>query len=276
MNYSHELEFKIIVENLANTFVNIGITEADVNRATVKLRKYLKNIDVLEEQDKPGFFQKAGDFLKGLTSRVGLTHATSPAQLDQQRKAVVAAVKNYMGSLGNAGITNAVKIFAPVLRDINTWHAQALRTKAFGGPGKAGAPAAPGAPPAGTPGTPPAAPGTPPAAPGTPPAAPGTPPAAPGTPAAAPGTPAAPAPIPQEKIDAAKQKVYGGSGTGKDGDYSGFPNPEAAKTAFLKGGPDYYADPTRFAQLMTRLGYKESASHANKYSFSKFVESRRV
>ena len=259
MNYSHELEFKIIVENLANTFVNIGITEADVNRATVKLRKYLKNIDVLEEQDKPGFFQKAGDFLKGLTSRVGLTHATSPAQLDQQRKAVVAAVKNYMGSLGNAGITNAVKIFAPVLRDINTWHAQALRTKAFGGPGKAGAPAAPGAPPA--------APA--PAAPGTPPAAP----AAPGTPAAA---PAAPAPIPQEKIDAAKQKVYGRSGKGEDGDYSNFPNPEAAKKAFLKGGPDYYADPTRFAGLMTRLGYKESASQANKYSFSKFVESRRV
>ena len=263
MNYSHELEFKIIVENLANTFVNIGITEADVNRATVKLRKYLKNIDVLEEQDKPGFFQKAGDFLKGLTSRVGLTHATSPAQLDQQRKAVVAAVKNYMGSLGNAGITNAVKIFAPVLRDINTWHAQALRTKAFGGPGKAGAPAAPGAPPA-APGTPPAAP----AAPGTPPAAP----AAPGTPPAA---PAAPAPIPQEKIDAAKKKVYG-SGKGVDGDYSNFPNPEAARKAFLLGGPDYYADPTRFAELMTRLGYKESVNNGNKYSFSKFVESRRV
>jgi hypothetical protein len=263
MNYSHELEFKIIVENLANTFVNIGITEADVNRATVKLRKHLKNIDVLEEQDKPGFFQKAGDFLKGLTSRVGLTHATSPTQLDQQRKAVVAAIKNYMGSLGNAGITNAVKIFAPVLRDINTWHSQALRTKAFGGPGKAGAPAAPGAPPAGTPGTPPAAPGTPPAAPGTPAAAPGTP-------------PAAPAPIPQEKIDAVKRKVYGPSEDGTDGDYSGFPNPEAAKRAFLKGGGAYYADPTRFAELMTRLGYKESASHANKYSFSKFVESRRV
>ena len=269
MNYSHELEFKIIVENLANTFVNIGITEADVNRATVKLRKYLKNIDVLEEQDKPGFFQKAGDFLKGLTSRVGLTHATSPAQLDQQRKAVVAAVKNYMGSLGNAGITNAVKIFAPVLRDINTWHAQALRTKAFGGPGKAGAPAAPGAPPAA-----PAAP----AAPGAPPPA-GTPAApAPGTPAAPPpaGTPAAPAPIPQEKIDAAKKKVYGPSGTGEDGDYSNFPNPEAARKAFLLGTPDYYADPTRFAELMTRLGYKESVNNGNKYSFSKFVESRRV
>ena len=263
MNYSHELEFKIIVENLANTFVNIGITEADVNRATVKLRKYLKNIDVLEEQDKPGFFQKAGDFLKGLTSRVGLTHATSPAQLDQQRKAVVAAVKNYMGSLGNAGITNAVKIFAPVLRDINTWHAQALRTKAFGGPGKAGAPAAPGAPPA--------APGTPPAAPSAP-AAPA--PAAPGAPAAP--APAAPAPIPQEKIDAAKRKVYGPSGKGGDGDYSNFPDPEAAKKAFIKGGPDYYADPTRFAELMTRLGYKESVNNGNKYSFSKFVESRRV
>ena len=253
MNYSHELEFKIIVENLANTFVNIGITEADVNRATVKLRKYLKNIDVLEEQDKPGFFQKAGDFLKGLTSRVGLTHATSPAQLDQQRKAVVAAVKNYMGSLGNAGITNAVKIFAPVLRDINTWHAQALRTKAFGGPGKAGAPAAPG--------TPPAAPG-----------APGAPPA---------GTPAAPAArfdpfsIPKEKVDQIKGSVYGPSRTGADGDFSKFSNPEVAKQYFVNNQAKL-ANDENFKKFMNAYNYKESASHANKYSFSKFVESRRV
>ena len=241
MNYSHELEFKIIVENLANTFVNIGITEADVNRATVKLRKHLKNIDVLEEQDKPGFFQKAGDFLKGLTSRVGLTHATSPTQLDQQRKAVVAAIKNYMGSLGNAGITNAVKIFAPVLRDINTWHSQALRTKAFGGPGKA----APGAP------------------------------AAPGTPPAAPGAPAAPVGIPKEKVDQIKGSVYGPSGTGADGDFSKFSNPEVAKQYFV-ANKDKLANDERFKKFMSSFNYKESASQANKYSFSKFVESRRV
>jgi hypothetical protein len=197
MKTNFDLELDMLVENLADTLVQNGITAADVNKATVRL---INSQRVLSEQDKPGFFAKAGDFLKGLTSRVGLTHATSPGQLEQQKKAMVAALKNYMGSLSHAGISNAVKLFAPVLRTVDSFHKQALKTKAFGGPGTApaapgGTPAAPGGtPPApgGTPpgGTPPAPGGTPPAPGGTPPG--GTPPAPGGTPPAPGGTPAAP------------------------------------------------------------------------------------
>jgi hypothetical protein len=284
MKTNFDLELDMLVENLADTLVQNGITAADVNKATVRL---INSQRVLSEQDKPGFFAKAGDFLKGLTSRVGLTHATSPGQLEQQKKAMVAALKNYMGSLSHAGISNAVKLFAPVLRTVDSFHKQALKTKAFGGPGTApaapgGTPAAPGGtPPApgGTPpgGTPPAPGGTPPAPGGTPPG--GTPPAPGGTPPG--GTPPAPAAhpamtMPKEQLDQVKRAVYGPSGQGTDGDFSKFTNPLAQKFFSDEANRNLLADDNEFRKFMKNFGYKfESANYSsNPYSFFKFLESR--
>lgn len=271
MKTNLDLELDMLVENLADTLVQQGITAADVNKATVRL---INSQRVLSEQDKPGFFARAGDFLKGLTARAGITHATSPGQLEQQKKAMIAAVKNYMGSLSNAGITNAVKLFTPVLRTVNTFHQQALQTKAFGGPGKAGTPAAPGTPPA--PGAP-GAPGAPPPAGGTPPApAGGTPPAPAG------GTPPPPAgaaaphiseTMPKAQLDTVKGAVYGPSNDGQQGDFSKFTNPEVAKQYFLYN-KEKLADDRKFRQFMKNYGYKESVSQKNPYSFHKFLESR--
>jgi hypothetical protein len=255
MKTNFDLELDMLVENLADTLVQNGITAADVNKATVRL---INSQRVLSEQDKPGFFAKAGDFLKGLTSRVGLTHATSPGQLEQQKKAMVAALKNYMGSLSHAGISNAVKLFAPVLRTVDSFHKQALKTKAFGGPGTA--PAAPG-------GTPPAPGGTPPAPGGTPPAPGGTPPA----PAAHPAMT-----MPKEQLDQVKRAVYGPSGQGTDGDFSKFTNPLAQKFFSDEANRNLLADDNEFRKFMKNFGYKfESANYSsNPYSFFKFLESR--
>jgi hypothetical protein len=267
MKTNFDLELDMLVENLADTLVQNGITAADVNKATVRL---INSQRVLSEQDKPGFFAKAGDFLKGLTSRVGLTHATSPGQLEQQKKAMVAALKNYMGSLSHAGISNAVKLFAPVLRTVDSFHKQALKTKAFGGPGTA--PPAPG-------GTPPAPGGTPPAPGGTPPAPGGTPPAPGGTPPG--GTPPAPAAhpamtMPKEQLDQVKRAVYGPSGQGTDGDFSKFTNPLAQKFFSDEANRNLLADDNEFRKFMKNFGYKfESANYSsNPYSFFKFLESR--
>ena len=286
MKTNFDLELDMLVENLADTLVQNGITAADVNKATVRL---INSQRVLSEQDKPGFFAKAGDFLKGLTSRVGLTHATSPGQLEQQKKAMVAALKNYMGSLSHAGISNAVKLFAPVLRTVDSFHKQALKTKAFGGPGTA--PAAPGGTPAAPGGTPPAPGGTPPAPGGTPPAPGGTPPAPGGTPPGgtppAPGgtppggTPPAPAAhpamtMPKEQLDQVKRAVYGPSGQGTDGDFSKFTNPLAQKFFSDEANRNLLADDNEFRKFMKNFGYKfESANYSsNPYSFFKFLESR--
>jgi hypothetical protein len=253
MKTNFDLELDMLVENLADTLVQNGITAADVNKATVRL---INSQRVLSEQDKPGFFAKAGDFLKGLTSRVGLTHATSPGQLEQQKKAMVAALKNYMGSLSHAGISNAVKLFAPVLRTVDSFHKQALKTKAFGGPGTA--PAAPGGTPAAPGGTPPAPGGTPPG---------GTPPA----PAAHPAMT-----MPKEQLDQVKRAVYGPSGQGTDGDFSKFTNPLAQKFFSDEANRNLLADDNEFRKFMKNFGYKfESANYSsNPYSFFKFLESR--
>lgn len=135
MKQHEKLELNMVLESLANTLVESGITAEDVNTATVKLSGYLKSQDILNEQDQPGFFSRVGDFLGGLSARAGFRNALSPHQLEQQKKAVLQSLKNYMNSLSNAHINNAVPIFSSMMRQVNALHQQAIKARGFGGPG---------------------------------------------------------------------------------------------------------------------------------------------
>jgi len=224
MKNNQQLEYELFIEKLSTILSENGVTAADINKLTVKSVTMMEQ----DEDNQPGILQRGFDWLKGMAARTGLKTATDPNQLEQQRKAVEAALKNYFGSMMQMGARNAGVYMNKMMKDVNLFYNQVLARKfGMGDVDRYGA--------------------RQPAPTGAPVAAPGAAPAA--APAAAPGAAPAPAPAPAPKtytpaeIDAIKGQIYGPSGKGTDGDFSNFAYPERAKQKFLTMGPDYWVDP---------------------------------
>lgn len=69
-------------------------------------------------------------------------------------------------------------------------------------------------------------------------------------------------PVAQLALDRLQKEIYGPSGTGADGDFSGFREPEAAKRYFMRYFSGKPADPLHFARYLRLFGHKDRDASA--------------